>query len=69
MDLILYIIVLAIIGFLRVRGTQDVPDTVGIIETGGTTLVSDLPIGDNLTLMREQNAYTFILYELGLLKW
>ena len=69
MDLIVYVIVLAILGAVRVRGTVNVSDSVGIVDTGTTTLVNDLPIGDNLMMYKEPNAYTFILYELGLKKW
>lgn len=68
MDLILYCGVLLLIGLIRVGKTSSVPDSVGIVSTGGTTTIDcDLPIGSNLSLIREPNAYTIILEELGLM--
>lgn len=68
MDLIVYCGILFLIGVVRVGRTSSVPDSVGIVSTGGTTTIDcDLPIGSNLRLIREPNAYTIILEELGLM--
>lgn len=57
------------VGFIRVGKTQSVPDSVGIVSTGGTTTIDcELPVGQNLSLMKEPGAYTIILEELGLIK-
>lgn len=67
MDLIVYCGILFMLGVIRVNKTREVSDTVGITDTGGTTTVDcDLPIGQNLALLREPGAYTIILQELGL---
>lgn len=67
MDLVIYCGLLLILGFVRVSKTSSVPESVGITDTGGTTTVDcELPIGQNLALTRELEAYTIILKELGL---
>lgn len=67
MDLIVYCAVLLVLGLARVRATRDVSDSVGIVETGGTITVNcELPIGQNLALIKEPYAYTIIIKELGL---
>lgn len=68
MDLIVYCAALALIGFIRVSKTQNIPESVGIIDTGATSTIScELPIGSNLALIREPGAYNIILEELGLM--
>lgn len=67
MDFLVYLSILALIGFMRVSKTQTVSEEFGIVDNGATTTVScNLPIGDNYELMREYGAYTLILEELGL---
>lgn len=69
MDLILYVLILIVIGFIRVSKTQDISDDVGIVNTGATVsrFSNDLPVASNLQLVKEDGAYTLILEELGLL--
>jgi hypothetical protein len=70
MDLIIYCIILVLIGFMRVGQTAQVSDDVGIVDTGVTTVTcaeyADLPVGQNLGLIKEPDAYTLILEEWGL---
>lgn len=69
MDLLIYCAVLDILGYVRFYKTQQVADTVGIVDTGATTTANcDLPIASNLGLVKEAGAYTLILEELGL-RW
>lgn len=69
MDLIVYCCILALVGIVRVGKTQDVPESVGIVSSGATTTVDcELPVGQNLALIKEHGAYTIILEELGLIK-
>lgn len=69
MDLILYVLILIVIGFIRVSKTQNISDDVGIVSTGETVsrFSNDLPVASNLQLAKEDGAYTLILEELGLL--
>lgn len=69
MDLILYVFILIVIGFIRVSKTQNISDDVGIVNTGATVsrFSNDLPVASNLQLAKEDGAYTLILEELGLL--
>lgn len=68
MDLLIYCGVLLVLGMTRVGKTRDVSDSVGIASTGGTTTIDcELPIGSNLGLIRERDAYTIILQQLGLM--
>jgi hypothetical protein len=70
MDLIIYCVIIAIIGFVRVGRTAQVSEDEGIVETGATVTSStydDLPIGQNLQLFKEPGAYTLILKELELI--
>lgn len=70
MDLIIYCVILALVGFMRIGQTAQVSDDEGIVDTGVTTISSayeELPIGQNLALKKEDGAYTLILEELGLI--
>lgn len=69
MDLLVYMAVIVIVGFLRVGTTARVSDDVGIVDTGATVIMAseDLPIGQNLALLKEAGAYTLILEDLGLI--
>jgi hypothetical protein len=67
MDLFVYCGILVILGIIRVNQTKTVSESVGITQTGGTIVDCDLPIGSNLSLIREPGAYTIILEELGLM--
>lgn len=70
MDLLIYCAILAILGFVRIGQTSRISEDEGIAETGATVLVQEydnIPIGDNLALNREYNAFTLILEELGLM--
>ena len=69
MDLILYVLILIVIGFIRVSKTQNISDDVGIVNTGATVsrFSNDLPVASNLQLAKEDGAYTLILEELGLM--
>ena len=70
MDLVLYICIILIVGFMRVSKTQYISDDIGIIDTGATVsrFSEDIPLASNLKLEKEQGAYTLILEELGLLQ-
>lgn len=69
MDLIIYCIILAAIGVMRITSTRDVPDSVGITDSCSTTTINcELPVAQNLELKREENAFTIILEQLGLMK-
>lgn len=68
MDLIIYCVVLALIGFLRVGQTSNISNDESIVETGATVSVDyDIPVGQNLAMLKESGAYTLILEELGLI--
>lgn len=67
MDLIVYCIIVAVVGMLRVNGTKNVPESMGVTGVGVTTTADcELPIAENLALEKEFSAYTLILEELGL---
>lgn len=67
MDLLIYCIVLGAIGVIRFNQTKDVSDNVGIVEQSPMQTESvELPYAQNLKLIKEPNAYTKILVELGL---
>jgi hypothetical protein len=70
MDLIIYCVIIALVGFMRIGQTAQVSDDEGIVDTGVTTIspaYEELPIGQNLALKKEVGAYTLILEELGLI--
>lgn len=70
MDLIIYIIVISVFGFMRMSAKQTVQEQYSIIGDGVTVdsqvTASDIKIGNNLRLVRERDAFTRILEELGL---
>lgn len=69
MDLLFYCIIIAVVGGLRIASTKSVPDSVGITDAGVTTTIDcELPVAQNLELIREPNAFTIILEELGLIR-
>ncbi|MBR3598675.1 MAG: hypothetical protein IKL53_02230 [Lachnospiraceae bacterium] len=69
MDFIVYLILIGLIGFGRVTQTREVSDSVGIVDNGITTTIDcELPIAQNLAMVKEPDAYTLILEELGLKK-
>lgn len=68
MDFLIYIAVLAFIGFVRMNKTRNVADNIGIVSTGATVTVNcDLPYSSNLALVKEAGAFTLILEDLGLI--
>lgn len=70
MDLVVYIGILLVIGFIRVNKTQNISEDIGIVDTGATVsrFSDDIPLASNLQLEKEPGAYTLILEELGLLQ-
>lgn len=66
MDFIIYLAVLLIAGSLKISKTKSVPDEVTITGNNSSVIYDDIPVGANLALLREPNAYTKILVELGL---
>lgn len=70
MDLIIYVIVITVFGFIRMNAKQTVQEQYSIIGDGITVdtevTASELKIGNNLRLLRDKNAFTLILEELGL---
>lgn len=67
MDCLIYTAILLIIGFIRMSTTQNVSDSVGIVDTGITTIDCDLPYSSNYELIKESGAFTLILEDLGLI--
>ena len=66
MDLFIYLIVMVCIGFIKMKAPVD---AVSPLITNPGEQVADmctLPIGRNLSLLREKDAFTLILEELGL---
>lgn len=70
MDLIIYVIVITVFGFIRMSAKQTVQEQYSIIGDGITVdsevTASELKVGNNLRLLRDKNAFTAILEELGL---
>lgn len=66
MDLFIYLIVMICMGFIKMKAPVD---TVSPLIADPGEQVADmctLPIGRNLSLLREKDAFTLILEELGL---
>ncbi len=66
MDLAIYILVLISVGFFRMRTPADVVSPILNNPTAQQSEQCTLPIGRNLQLLKESDAYTLILEELGL---
>lgn len=70
MDLIVYIVIITVFGFMRMSAKQTVQEQYSIIGDGITVdsevTSGDLKVGNNLRLLRDKNAFTLILEELGL---
>lgn len=70
MDLILYVVVISVFGFMRMSAKQTVQEQYSIIGDGVTVdsqvTAGELKVGNNLRLLRDKNAFTLILEELGL---
>ena len=70
MDLIVYIVIITVASFIKMRAKQTVQEQYSIIGDGVTVdsqvTSGDLKIGNNLRLLREKDAFTLILEELGL---
>lgn len=66
MDLIIYLVVMAAIGLIKMNTSSDAVST--LLNNPGEVVseVCTLPIGRNLSLLKEKDAYTLILEELGL---
>ena len=70
MDCLIYCLILAVLGFIRVTQTASISDEEGIVDTGATVISQEydnIPIGDNLALVKESGAFSLILEEFGLL--
>lgn len=68
MDCLIYAAILLIIGFIRMNATQNVSDSVGIVDNGITTTIDcELPYSSNYELIKESGAFTLILEDLGLI--
>lgn len=70
MDLLVYTLILVAVGFIKMnKKSVSLPTPSGgtNIEMG-TTVDVDIPIGNNLRLMREPEAYTLILQQFGLMR-
>ena len=67
MDLIIYLAILVIAGFVRSIATKDVVETAGIVDSGGVSASIDtIPIGNNYALRRYQHSFMEIVVGLGL---
>lgn len=64
MDFILYLIIILIGGFLKMEQTKNVSEDEGIASTSYTVVNNDIPIGDNLGLKREPNAFMLIVNDM-----
>lgn len=66
MDLIIYLLVLCSVAYFRMKAPSDAVSPI-LNEPGAQTAeVYTLPVGRNLQLLKEKDAYTLILEELGL---
>lgn len=67
MDFILYVIVLLCVGLFKMKAPSDKVVST-LLNNPGESIVETavLPIGNNFSLIREADAYTLILTELGL---
>lgn len=70
MDLVVYVIIISVFGIMKMFTKQTVQEQYSIIGDGVTVdsevTSSDLKIGSNLRLLRDRDAFTLILEELGL---
>lgn len=71
MDVFVYIFIIAVLGFIKINNspqeTTSVEAVETIVEDGKVNEVDDsIPVASNLTLKKEDGAYTLILEELGL---
>ena len=69
MDLAIAMLAIVILGVWRMNVTKGNRDTAPIMNEDGTVTYPEkmLPIGQNLELLYEVDAYTYILKELGLM--
>ena len=70
MDLLVYTLILVAVGFIKMNKKSvslPTPSSGTNIEMG-TIVDVDIPIGNNLRLMREPEAYTLILQQFGLMR-
>lgn len=66
MDLFIYLIIMVCIGFIKTKAPVD---TISPLITDPGEHVAEMcsvPIGRNLSLLKEKDAFTLILEELGL---
>lgn len=72
MDMLVYIFIILIVGFGKVYSTRSVSSEASIVndnpilESAEVSMWENLPVGDNLRLVRDPYAYHYILYDLGL---
>lgn len=66
MDLFLYLIVMVCIGFIKMKAPVDVVSPLVTDPGEQVAEMCSVPIGRNLSLLREKDAFTLILEELGL---
>lgn len=74
MDLFAYLLIILVIGVARVNTTKNVSDEVGVVSESiiatnvDMSEIEELPLAQNLALIKEPDAYKYILYDLGLEK-
>ena len=69
MDLIIYTLIILSIGFYKMVRSKNEPEIVTLASSDtftGSTVQVDIPIGNNLRLYKEPDAYTLILQQFGL---
>lgn len=67
MDFLIYLGILFVIGMYRVNATKNIPDDVSISMSQQQVVeMSDLPVAENLQLVRDPNAFMYIVRQLGL---
>lgn len=66
MDLFVYLLVLAVWGLIKTKAPADALGPILNNPGEAAAEMCVLPIGRNLSLLKERDAYTLILEELGL---
>lgn len=67
MDIIIYVLIMVGIGLYKMKTVSaDIQSMLVQEPATAEVIVTDIPIGNNMHLYKEQDAYTLILEELGL---
>lgn len=66
MDLFIYLIIMVCIGFIKMKAPVDAISPLITNPGENVAEMCSVPIGRNLSLLKEKDAFTLILEELGL---